>query len=250
MKKRTYGLIGRPLGHSFSPRYFTELFEQLGIEASYHLYELQQIEELPELLDVQPTLCGLNVTLPYKREVLRYVDECAPEIHSLQAANVLRIEHSSGKPRLVAYNTDVWGFYHSLLPLIGDERPKAWVFGTGGAASAVLYALEKLSIPYAQVSRTPQGKQRSYDSLTLEEGKATQLWINATPVGLKRGDCLPLPYDSLGEQHLCYDLIYNPSPTTFLAQAKQRGARTKDGFEMLHLQADKAWQLWTTYDED
>lgn len=248
--KCTYGLIGRPLGHSFSPRYFAALFDRLRVEASYHLYELQQIDELPNLLDTHPTLCGLNVTLPYKREVLRYVDDCAPEVQCLQAANVLRIDRSSGKPHLVAYNTDVWGFYHSLLPLIGDERPKAWVFGTGGAASAVLYVLDELGISYEQVSRTPQGTQRSYDSLSYEEGKATRLWINATPVGLKRGEYLPLPYDALGVGHLCYDLIYNPSPTTFLNQAVQRGARIKDGLEMLHLQADKAWQLWTEYDEE
>lgn len=178
----SYGLIGRPLGHSFSPRYFSELFDRLGIDASYDRYELQRIEELPELLATHPSLRGLNVTLPYKREVLRYVDACSPEVEYLRAANVLHIEHTpSGKLHITAHNTDVWGFYHSLLPLLGEERPRAWVFGTGGAASAVLYALDQLGISYEQVSRTPQSGQRSYESLTREEGKATPLWINPRP---------------------------------------------------------------------
>ncbi len=139
----SYGLIGRPLGHSFSPRYFLELFDRLGVDASYDSYELQRIEELPELLATHPSLRGLNVTLPYKREVLRYVDACSPEVEHLQAANVLCIERTpSGKLHITAHNTDVWGFYHSLVPLLGEERPHTWVFGTGGAASAVLYALD------------------------------------------------------------------------------------------------------------
>ena len=203
----SYGLIGRPLGHSFSPRYFSELFDRLGIDASYESYELQRIEELPELLATHPSLRGLNVTLPYKREVLHYVDACSPEVARLQAANVLHIEHTpSGKRHITAHNTDVWGFYHSLVPLLGEEHPYAWVFGTGGAASAVLYALDQLGISYEQVSRTPQSGQRSYESLTREEGEATPLWINATPIGLHEGECLPLPYEALGESHLCYDL--------------------------------------------
>ena len=247
----SYGLIGCPLGHSFSPRYFSELFGRLGIDASYESYELQRIEELPELLATHPSLRGLNVTLPYKREVLHYVDACSPEVERLQAANVLCIERTpSGHPYITAHNTDVWGFYHSLLSLLSEERPHAWVFGTGGAASAVLYALEQLGISYEQVSRTPQSGQRSYESLTREEGEATPLWINATPIGLHDGECLPLPYEALGESHLCYDLIYNPSPTTFLRRALQSGARAKDGLEMLHLQADKAWQLWTANEEE
>lgn len=114
----------------------------------------------------------------------------------------------------------------------------------------MLYALEQLGISYEQVSRTPQSGQRSYESLTREEGEVTPLWINATPMGLREGECLPLPYEALGESHLCYDLIYNPSPTTFLRRALQSGARAKDGLEMLHLQADKAWQLWTANEEE
>lgn len=251
MARYTYGLIGRPLTHSFSPGYFRAFFEREGIDASYELYELERIEELPQLLEAHPDLRGLNVTLPYKREVLRYASECSDEVKLLGAANVLSVRRSpEGKPILKAYNTDVEGFRRSLAQLLRWERPEAWVFGTGGAASAVLRGLDLLRISYRQVSRTPRSGQMSYGDLTAEEAQRTKLWINATPVGLRLGDALPLPYEALGAEHICYDLIYNPSPTTFLSRASQRGARTKDGLEMLHIQADEAWKIWTTNEED
>lgn len=251
MARYTYGLIGRPLAHSFSPGYFRVFFEREGIDASYELYELERIEELPQLLEAHPDLRGLNVTLPYKREVLRYASECSDEVKLLGAANVLSVRRSpEGKPILKAYNTDVEGFRRSLAPLLRGERPEAWVFGTGGAASAVLRGLDLLGISYRQVSRTPRSGQMSYGDLTREEAQRTHLWINATPVGLRLGEALPLPYEALGAEHVCYDLIYNPSPTTFLSLASERGARTKDGLEMLHIQADEAWKIWTTNEED
>ena len=251
MARYTYGLIGRPLAHSFSPGYFRAFFEREGIDASYELHELERIEELPQLLEAHPDLRGLNVTLPYKREVLRYASECSDEVKLLGAANVLSVRRNpEGKPILKAYNTDVEGFRRSLAQLLQGERPEAWVFGTGGAASAVLRGLDLLRISYRQVSRTPRSGQMSYGDLTAEEALRTKLWINATPVGLRLGDSLPLPYEALGAEHICYDLIYNPSPTTFLSRASERGARTKDGLEMLHIQADEAWKIWTTNEED
>lgn len=251
MARYTYGLIGRPLAHSFSPGYFHAFFEREGVDASYELYELERIEELPQLLEAHSDLRGLNVTLPYKREVLRYASECSDEVKLLGAANVLSVRRTpEGKPILKAYNTDVEGFRRSLAPLLRGERPEAWVFGTGGAASAVLRGLDLLGISYRQVSRTPRSGQMSYGDLTLEEARRTKLWINATPVGLRLGEALPLPYEALGAEHICYDLIYNPSPTTFLSRASERGARTKDGLEMLHIQADEAWKIWTTNEED
>ena len=251
MARYTYGLIGRPLEHSFSPSYFRAFFEREGIDASYELYELERIEVLPQLLEAHPDLRGLNVTLPYKREVLRYVGDCSDEVKLLGAANVLSVRRTSeGKPILKAHNTDVEGFRRSLAQLLRGERPEAWVFGTGGAASAVLRGLDLLGINYRQVSRTPRSGQMSYADLTLEEARQTKLWINATPVGLRLGDLLPLPYEALGAEHICYDLIYNPSPTTFLSRASERGVRTKDGLEMLHIQADEAWKIWTTNEED
>lgn len=251
MARYTYGLIGRPLEHSFSPSFFRAFFEREGIDASYELYELERIEALPQLLEAHLDLRGLNVTLPYKREVLRYASECSDEVKLLGAANVLSVRRSpEGKPILKAYNTDVEGFRRSLAQLLRWERPEAWVFGTGGAASAVLRGLDLLGISYLQVSRTPRSGQMSYGDLTAEEAQRTKLWINATPVGLRLGDALPLPYEALGAEHICYDLIYNPSPTTFLSRASERGARTKDGLEMLHIQADEAWKIWTTNEED
>lgn len=251
MARYTYGLIGRPLVHSFSPGYFRAFFEREGIDASYELHELERIEELPQLLEAHPDLRGLNVTLPYKREVLRYASECSDEVKLLGAANVLSVRRTpEGKPILKAYNTDVEGFRRSLAQLLRGERPEAWVFGTGGAASAVLRGLDLLGISYRQVSRTPRSGQMSYGDLSLEEAQRIHLWINATPVGLRLGDALPLPYEALGAEHICYDLIYNPSPTTFLSRASERGARAKDGLEMLHVQADEAWKIWTTNEED
>lgn len=251
MARYTYGLIGRLLAHSFSPGYFRAFFEREGINASYELYELERIEDLPQLIEAHPDLRGLNVTLPYKREVLRYASECSDEVKLLGAANVLSVRRTpEGKPILKAHNTDVEGFRRSLAQLLRGERPEAWVFGTGGAASAVLRGLDLLGISYRQVSRTPRSGQMSYGDLTREEAQRTKLWINATPVGLRLGEALPLPYEALGAEHICYDLIYNPSPTTFLSRASERGARTKDGLEMLHIQADEAWKIWTTNEED
>ena len=251
MARYTYGLIGRPLAHSFSPGYFHAFFEREGIDASYELYELERIEELAQLLEAHPDLRGLNVTLPYKREVLRYASECSDEVKLLGAANALSVRRTAeGKPILKAYNTDVEGFRRSLAQLLRGERPEAWVFGTGGAASAVLRGLDLLGISYRQVSRTPRSGQMGYGDLTAEEARRTRLWINATPVGLRLGDALSLPYEALGAEHICYNLIYNPSPTTFLSRASERGARTKDGLEMLHIQADEAWKIWTTNEED
>lgn len=244
----TLGLIGRPLAHSFSPRYFARLFERLGLshQERYEAFELARIEELPALLERYPSLRGLNVTLPYKREVLRYATECSPAVETLGAANVLCIERDEGHPpRLTAHNTDVIGFRESLRRWLGGERPRALVFGTGGAASAVCYALDELDIAYQQVSRRPSAGLIGYTDITSEVARTHRLWINATPVGLHSGQLLPLPYACLSGDHWCYDLIYNPSPTSFLERASQSGAHTHDGLAMLHGQAEAAWSLWS-----
>ena len=243
---RKYGLIGRTLAHSFSPRYFGDFFAREGIDASYLPYELTSIEELPSLLAREPDLCGLNVTLPYKREVLRYVDVLSPDVEALQATNVLRIRRSAtGQTQVYGYNTDVEGFRRSLSIWLGGQRPRALVFGSGGAASAVLRALSLLGLEGQQVSRHPRQGMLAYEELRGGLAEECRLWINATPIGLCPGELLPLPYEALSDQHLCYDLIYNPSPTAFLQEAQQRGARIKDGLEMLYIQADEAWKIWT-----
>lgn len=244
-----YGLLGRSLGHSFSPSYFNAFFEREGLPYRYEALELKTLDEFPALLAAHPQLEGLNVTLPYKQEVLRYVHDLAPEVAELGAANVLKLRRTpAGELRLKAYNTDVLGFRSALLELIGEERPRALLFGTGGAAAAVGYVLQELAIPYRQVSRSAQRASLTYEQLPEALQPDELLWINATSVGLQLGACLPLPYERLTPAHYCYDLIYNPSPTTFLAEAAQRGARWMDGLGMLYRQADEAWRIWTTDD--
>lgn len=241
-----YGLIGKPLRHSFSPRYFSERFQKEGVPAGYHLFELESIDELLRLIASEPRLRGLNVTSPYKQEVLRYIDYPSPEALAVGAANVLHFDSCpSGEVKIYGYNTDIEGFRLSLSRWLQGALPRALVFGSGGAARAVERGLSLLGIEYQRVSRSPRAGGVSYDAVRRGLGYEFLLWINATPVGLHEGELLPLPYEVLGPGHFCFDLIYNPSPTTFLREAARRGAKTKDGLEMLHLQADEAWKIWT-----
>lgn len=242
-----YGLIGRPLSHSFSPRFFARFFAEQGIDACYKAHELQSIEELPELLDRQPQLIGLNVTMPYKEEVLQYCHFISPEVSDLQAANVLYIQRTSEGIYLEAYNSDVLGFRLSLEPLLlGRSVRSALVLGTGGAARAVAYALCQLGISYRYVSRSPSGA----DCVGYDEASqllpSVELVINASPVGYDLSQAPTLDYSTIGPQHICYDLIYNPEETRFLSLAKAQGALTKNGQEMLERQALEAWRIWQT----
>lgn len=242
-----YGLIGRPLAHSFSPRFFARFFAQQGIEAYYKAHELQSVHELPELLAQHPKLIGLNVTMPYKEEVLKYCHHLSPEVEDLQAANVLYIHHESEGIRIEAYNSDVLGFRLSLEPmLMGRSVRTAMILGTGGAARAVGYALRQLGIRYQYVSRSPSGA----DCVGYDEASqllpSVELVINASPVGYDLSQAPTLDYSTIGPQHICYDLIYNPEETRFLSLAKRQGAITKNGQEMLERQALEAWRIWQT----
>ena len=250
MKAKLYGLIGRRLDHSFSPAYFRERFEREGIAADYRLFPLERIEELEALLREQPELVGLNVTLPYKEQVLRYAQQLSPEVEAIGSANVLALERDAhGLLEIKAYNTDHLGFGLSLDGWLGKVKlDRALVLGTGGAARAVVHALTERGISPTLVSRQPRAGQLSYEELSPELAARYPLWVNATPVGLQLGEMLQLPYEALTPAHYCYDLIYNPSPTRFLELAAARGAQTKDGLEMLHLQADAAWHIWTSHD--
>ena len=240
MKAKLYGLIGRKLSHSFSPAYFRERFEREGIAADYRLFPLERIEELEALLHEQPELVGLNVTLPYKEQVVRYASQLSPEVEAIGSANVLAIHRrTDGLLEIKAYNTDHLGFGLSLDGWLGEVKlDRALVLGTGGAARAVVHALTERGISPTLVSRQPRTGQLSYEELSPELAARYPLWVNTTPVGLQLGKTLQLPYD----------LIYNPSPTRFLELAAARGAQTKDGLEMLHLQADAAWHIWTCND--
>lgn len=245
MPTKHYGLIGNPLRHSFSADFFADLFARERIDASYAPYELQQIEELEALLQRVP-LVGLNVTAPYKQAVLRYATTRSPEVVAVGAANVLRIRRSpTGEvTEIEAFNTDVVGFSDSLRPMLRDLGAHALVLGSGGAALAVRHALQQLGIEVWLVSRNPHSAGMiGYDALPHYLPTA-RLVVNATPLGLHADQRPNLPYDLLGSQHLCYDLIYNPAETPFLREAMRRGAQTMNGLNMLHGQARAAWAIW------
>lgn len=237
-----FGLIGKPIGHSRSAILFAERFARLGLQAYYGLYELEHIEELPQFIQSTSNLVGLNVTSPYKSEVLRYCHHLSPEVEVLQAANVLVIE--DGGQSITAHNSDVYGFESSLYRWLGDKRPKsALILGTGGAARAVGYALDLLGIPHSYISRHPKTGQYGYHELEALLPRH-HLLINATPIGLHEGEAPAIPYHCLTSHHLCYDLIYAPSPTGFMQKAQARHAQVIDGRSMLELQAEGAWRIW------
>ena len=242
-----FGLIGRRLGHSFSQTYFSQKFHNQELaDHSYELFELATAAELPALLRAHPNLRGLNVTIPFKEEVWPYLDETAISAARVGAVNVIDVRPDG---RLVGHNTDYVGFRDSLrhfFPLRGSEA-RALLLGAGGAAKAIEVALRELNIPYWTVSRNPLGTGLTYDDLTPQLLAAHPLIINATPVGTfpNVDECPRLPYGGLTASHYLYDLVYNPTETLFLAKGREAGAHTKNGFEMLCLQAEAAWKIWT-----
>ena len=247
MKPKVLGLIGYPLTHSFSKRYFTEKFEKEGIkDYVYRNFEWPDIHKFPELLKKHPAIAGLNVTIPYKEKILNFVDEFSSEVEAVGAANTLVIQPKTQK--ISAYNTDIYGFKQSLLPYLKPEHRRALILGTGGAAKAVDFALQQLGIEAVMISRKPKNNsQLAYTDLNEKIVKSHLLVINTTPVGqfpdIEKSPAFP--YDFITNKHLFYDLIYNPPKTRFLSQAEKMGAITCNGLKMLYLQAEKAWQIWT-----
>lgn len=242
---REFGLIGYPLGHSFSARYFNDKFSREQIDdCSYSLFELQTIEELPRLIAQHPNLAGFNVTIPYKREVLRYLDDISSEARAIGAVNCVKIVDR----RLIGYNTDVIGLRASLAKFLSGFTPEnALILGTGGASQAVQYILAEFSIPFELVSRDISKGNYTYDSLPVEVVQNSKLIINATPVGTyPEVDSAPrVPYAYIGEEHYLFDLVYNPSVTAFLDYGMQRGAKVCNGEAMLLGQAEAAWEIWS-----
>ncbi|HYD23007.1 MAG TPA: shikimate dehydrogenase [Flavipsychrobacter sp.] len=242
--RRLYGLIGFPLGHTFSPGYFNSKFVQEEIDAEYRAFPLASIRELPQLLELYPNLSGLNVTTPYKEQVISLLDELDEVAADVGAVNCIRITDGRTK----GYNTDVTGFEQSLRPLLTSGMNKAIVLGTGGAARAVKYVLNNLRIQYINVSRTQKDDVITYNELSDGVTGKYRLIINATPLGMY--PCTesypPIPYDAVSEEHILYDLIYNPAVTAFLQKGQQRGATTKNGMEMLELQAEASWDIWNS----
>ncbi|MEG1910398.1 MAG: shikimate dehydrogenase [Bacteroidales bacterium] len=241
-----YGLIGHPLGHSFSKEYFSQKFKDLGLESTccYDLFPLSAIEDFPQLLDTETNLKGLNVTIPYKTSVLQYVHAVDVSVQEIGAANVLKIDANK---RIYAYNTDCIGFEKTFVPLLQVYHTKALIFGSGGAALAVAYILRKYNIEYTFVSRTSITTQSiRYDQVDAYIRKGYTVLINATPLGMfpQIDIGVPIDYRQINAKFLCYDLVYNPRMTKFLRLSQAQGATIKDGLDMLHFQADAAWEIW------
>lgn len=241
-----YGLIGKRLGHSFSADFFNEKFKKESIEESYELLPIPSIDDLPRLISKHPDLKGLNVTIPYKEEVIEFLDTLSEEANKIGAVNVIKIERKNSDFYLKGYNSDCIGFRDSLIPLLREDIRKALVLGTGGASKAVRYVLDSLGIESILVSRNPKNGQLSYHELTDEIIKNHPLIVNTTPLGMwpKIDEAPPIPYESLTPAHICYDLVYNPEETAFMKKAHANGAKVKNGLEMLHLQALAAWEIW------
>lgn len=240
----TYALVGKNIAYSFSRNYFKEKFKREGITDSQYInFDIQGLEQLPELLLTTPNVKGLNVTIPYKREIIPFLQTIDPTAEAIGAVNTIKITPQG----LIGFNTDCYGFTESLRPLLQPHHTQALILGTGGASAAVAYALKQLGIAYRFVSRTPREGQLSYNQLTPEILQTHQLIINCTPLGTypKVDEYPPIPYQYITSAHLLYDLIYNPPQTAFLAQGVQRGATTTNGQRMLELQAEKSWELWT-----
>ena len=238
-----YGLVGYPLGHSFSPGYFAEKFAREGIAARYDRFEMPDLRAFPALWAQYPDLRGVNVTIPHKRAVIPYLDDLDDSAARVGAVNVVR---RTADGRLVGYNTDVYGFRVSLADWLGPHRPATLVLGTGGAAQAVVAALAELGVAFRSVSRRPDADQWPYTDVTPAVLNQYRLLINTTPLGMHPhlDETPPLPYAYLTAEHWLYDLIYNPPITAFLARGQAVGAATHNGLAMLHLQAEKSWEIW------
>lgn len=246
-----FGLIGKKLVHSFSKKYFTEKFEREGIFGRYELFEIPTIDGLPDLLMAHPDLIGLNVTIPYKTEVIPFLDWLSPEAAAIGAVNTIKVLEG----RLEGYNTDTYGFQLSLEKMLaGNTVSRALILGTGGAAKAVRFVLEnKMNIPCESVSRNPRDSATiSYESLKDADLNNWPLIVNTTPLGMYPNveEAPDIPYEQLGADHFAYDLVYNPAETRFLRQAAAQGARVLSGMEMLILQAEGSWKIWNSPSDD
>ena len=245
---KTFGLVGYPLGHSFSQVYFTKKFATENIDAQYLNFQIEDIALFPEKVLTLDGLSGLNVTIPYKQKVMQYLDEIDETAQKVGAVNVVKIIRNGSKMRLLGCNSDVVGFENSLRPLLKPCHTRAYILGTGGASKAVRYVLEKLNISYQFVSRNADADNNilSYQQLTDQLVESHKLIVNCTPLGMspKIDACPDIPYQAIGAEHLCFDLIYNPEETLFLKKAKQQGATIKNGLDMLIGQAVRAWEIW------
>ena len=243
-----YGLIGKKLEHSFSSDFFNNKFEKEKIPDSYRLFPIDSIAQLPELIASYPNLNGLNVTIPYKEEVIPFLDEINSEAKNIGAVNVIKIKRDESGIKLKGYNTDCIGFRKSLLPLLREDIKNALVLGTGGASKSIVYVLESLGIKATLVSRNPEPSQLGYKDLDRETIYHNKLIVNTTPLGMFPDikQFPEIPYSFLTDRHICFDLIYNPTETEFMKLSQLNGARVKNGLEMLYIQAIESWNIWNT----
>lgn len=242
---RLFGLIGYPLSHSFSKSYFAGKFREEGISGCrYELFPLREIGELTKLLADEPRLCGLNVTIPYKEQVLPFLHETDDSVNQIRACNCILIKDG----KLKGYNTDATGFERSLCEKLLPHHIRALVLGTGGAAKAIGYVLDKLGIGYTPVSRSPSPGQYAYEELTPDIMAQHTLVINTTPLGMYPAinAAPPIPYGLLTPAHYLFDLVYNPEKTLFLQKAEEKGATIKNGHDMLVIQAEESWKIWNS----
>lgn len=242
---KQFGLIGYPLSHSFSKGYFAEKFKKEGIaDSQYDVFPLEKIEDFTALCEPHKNLVGLNVTIPYKEKIIPFLDELNEEAKAIGAVNTIKFVRGNK----IGYNTDAYGFEMSLKPLLKPHHTSALILGTGGASKAVEYVLKKLRISFQYVSRNKSANTINYDELDELIIHHSTLIINSTPVGMYPNveNSPDIPYGLVTDKHLLYDLIYNPEETQFLKEGKQHGAQTKNGLEMLYLQAEKSWEIWNS----
>lgn len=246
---RLYGLLGYPLGHSFSARYFTDKFVREDIhDAAYCNYALSSLDGLTDIINGDG-VCGFNVTIPYKEKIIPFLDAISPDAEKIGAVNVVKVDNVGNRKIWTGYNTDIIGFEKSFLPMINrNNANSALVLGTGGASKAVCYVFGKLGIPYSLVSRSGSrnGNALSYDSLSGKVMKQHNIIINTTPLGMFPAVdvCPDIPYGEICSGYVCYDLVYNPEETLFMKKSREHGALVKGGLEMLEKQAEAAWEIW------
>lgn len=242
----TYGLIGFPLGHSCSPKYFTEKFKRESRNAEYLPFEMENIGELENILARYPDLKGFNITIPHKQNIMPYLAQLSEEATQVGAVNCVKVEHREGRIYLKGYNTDVYGFKNSLLEFIPGNISHALILGNGGAAKAVRYALHSLGMTVLTVSRTPGNESEVGYSELRPLLSDYRLIVNTTPLGTwpKVENCPDIPYDMLTSEHYLFDLVYNPENTEFMKRGAAAGAHTRNGFGMWKGQAEKSWDIW------
>lgn len=240
-----FGLLGYPLTHSFSQKYFTEKFADLGLNGYfYENFSVPEISGFKKILEETKDLKGFNITIPYKKQIIGFLDEPDEVVSAIGACNCVKIDNGV----LKGYNTDVFGFEQSLLLFLKKHHQKALVFGTGGASAAVIYVLKKLGIAHQSVSRVASETSISYEAVDADILATHHLLVNTTPLGMypKVNDCPDIPYALLTERHHLYDLIYNPAETKFLEKGRLQHATTQNGKEMLVLQAEESWRIWNS----